>query len=254
VTASPSPSASLIVSLGIPGLALGVWALALYGVHRTLRESRTTVRVGLASGAWLLYTALIASAGLLARTDFKPLPMLLLFLPLVALSVSFAFSRVGGRLAQTTPLQWLLGLHAFRLPLELVMHEAAREQVMPVQMTFTGWNFDILTGLSATIVCLGWSYLRPTRAWTLAFNVLGSLLLSAIVAIALASLPAFHRFGTEPEQLNTWVAYFPYVWLPAVLVAAALIGHLLLWRRLLSIHAGVACNTFNSASGSTRLT
>ena len=219
MTASPSPSASLIVSLGIPGLALGVWALALYGVHRTLRESRTTVRVGLASGAWLLYTALIASAGLLARTDFKPLPMLLLFLPLVALSVSFAFSRVGGRLAQTTPLQWLLGLHAFRLPLELVMHEAAREQVMPVQMTFTG-----------------------------------SLLLSAIVAIALASLPAFHRFGTEPEQLNTWVAYFPYVWLPAVLVAAALIGHLLLWRRLLSIHAGVACNTFNSASGSTRLT
>ena len=29
-----------------------------------------------------------------------------------------------------------------------------------------------------------------------------------------------------------WVAHFPFVWLPSVLVAAALAGHVLVFRRL----------------------
>ena len=248
------PTASLIVRLGIPGLALGVCALTLFGVQRVLREPRTTLRLALGSGAFLAYSALLALSGLLTRTDLKPAPMLLLFLPLFGLSVGFAFSGLGKRLAHATPLHWLVGLHAFRLPLELVMHVAAREHVMPEQMTFTGWNFDIVSGLSATALCLFLQHAPQARAWALAFNVLGSCLLLAVVAIALASLPMFHRFGAEPEKLNTWVAYFPYVWLPAGLVSAALIGHLLLWRRLLQGHALPACKSVSSASGSTRLT
>jgi hypothetical protein len=31
---------------------------------------------------------------------------------------------------------------------------------------------------------------------------------------------------------NTWVASFPYVWLPAILVTAALLGHIIIFRRL----------------------
>ena len=58
----------------------------------------------------------------------------------------------------------------------------------------------------------------------------------AIIGIALASLPRFHAFGSAPSQLNTWVAYFPFVWLPAGLVSSALLGHVVLWRRLLQPH------------------
>jgi hypothetical protein len=75
--------------------------------------------------------------------------------------------------------------------------------------------------------------IKPTQT-------LGSLQLLAIIAIAMASLPRFHVFGSEPQHLNTWVAYFPFVWLPAGLVSAALLGHLLLWRRLLSEAGGAA--------------
>ena len=72
------------------------------------------------------------------------------------------------------------------------------------------------------------------RAWVWAFSLLGSVLFAAVVGIAVASLPAFHLFGSEPARLNTWVTRWPYVWLPAGLVGAALSGQLLLWRRLLS--------------------
>jgi len=35
-----------------------------------------------------------------------------------------------------------------------------------------------------------------------------------------------------PDRLNTWIADPPYIWLPGVLVPAALFGHLLTWRKL----------------------
>ena len=52
-----------------------------------------------------------------------------------------------------------------------------------------------------------------------------------IVTIGIFSLPTeFRIFMNEPA--NTFVAYVPYVWLPAVLVQAALLGHLLIFRWL----------------------
>ena len=38
----------------------------------------------------------------------------------------------------------------------------------------------------------------------------------------------------QKSHLNTWVADAPYVWLPGVLVQAALWGHLVIWRKLRS--------------------
>jgi hypothetical protein len=49
--------------------------------------------------------------------------------------------------------------------------------------------------------------------------------------VAVLALPLFAAFG--PEQLNVWVTRFPYVWM-AVMVGCALVGHVLLTRRLLS--------------------
>jgi small-conductance mechanosensitive channel len=155
-------------------------------------------------------------------------------LPTLLLPLVLGFSSLGTRLAAQLPLSWLVGFHGFRLALELVMHEAAREGTMPAQMTFTGDNFDIVTGASALVVALLIARGRATPALVLAWNALGTLLLAVIVVVAIASLPPFHAYGAEPAHLNTWVAYFPFVWLPAALVSAALFGHVILWRRLLT--------------------
>ena len=50
------------------------------------------------------------------------------------------------------------------------------------------------------------------------------------ISAAIVSTPIFRWFGDE--QLNTFVAYPPFVWLPAVLVTAALLGHVLVGRKL----------------------
>jgi hypothetical protein len=66
------------------------------------------------------------------------------------------------------------------------------------------------------------------RRLVLAWNIMGLALLVNIVVVAILSTPRFAAFG--PDRLNTFVTYPPFVWLPTVLVLAALAGHLIIFR------------------------
>jgi hypothetical protein len=224
---------SLLVTLAVPALACVTVAGIAFAIRALPHDgAKNSRRFVLGAAIWFAAASALAALGVLRDAHALPPRMLLIFVPMVLLPVALAWSKLGTALALQLPLAWLVGLHAFRLPLELVMHQAAAEGTMPEQMTFTGANFDILTGISAILVAVLASYGRASRPLVLAFNLLGSALLLAIGAIAIASLPMFHAFGTEPARLNTWVADFPFVLLPAGLVSSALFGHILLWRRL----------------------
>jgi hypothetical protein len=213
-------------------LALLVVASVAVGIA-VFGDARSARRFALAGAAWLAGTAGLALSGHLSNWDARPPSLMLLMLPALGLPAWLAFSRLGTTLAASVPVAWLVGFHAFRFPLELVMQRAAVEGTMPPQMAFTGSNFDIVTGISALLVAAIAAAGRAPRWLLLAWNVLGTGLLVAILVIAVASLPIIQAFGSEPSRLNTWVAYFPFVWLPAGLVSAAVLAHLLLWRRLL---------------------
>ena len=177
-----------------------------------------------------LLTTLAAGSGVLRRFDAFPPPFAGLVISIVVLGIGVACSPLGTRLVRGLPLWFLVGSQAFRFPLELVMHVAAVEGTMPVQMSYSGQNYDILTGISAGL--LGWRLSRGRVArWIVTgWNVLGFGLLLNVVTLAILSTPLFRWFGDD--RLNTFVTYPPFVWLPAVLVTAALIGHLLVWRKL----------------------
>jgi hypothetical protein len=213
-------------------LAVLVMALVVIAVFQT-SERRVAVGVALGVALWLAITGALGSSGYFARFEGLPPPLLVLMLPTLSLPVVLGLSRTGSALAGL-PVALLVLFHAFRFPLELVMHRAATEGTMPPQMTYTGFNFDIVSGLSALLVGGLALFGRAPRWLLLAWNALGSLLLATIIVIAVASLPQFQAFGHEPSRVNTWVAHFPFVWLPAGLVTGALLGHVILWRRLLS--------------------
>ncbi|MFO0725381.1 MAG: hypothetical protein U1E65_16475 [Myxococcota bacterium] len=209
-------------SLGIPLLAV-IMASAVAAAH-----AWASGRAAIAALVGLCFLGL--SYGLGAAGVFERAPPLMFGFVLVALAL--AGTRAGTAAAERVPLALLVGLQAFRLPLELVMHGAAEDGLMPVQMSYSGLNFDILSGISALLIGLGiWRGWLGRRA-AIAFNLLGIALLLNIVSIAVASLPRFHAFGTDPARINTWVLGVPYVWLPTILVAAAAHLHLLLSRRL----------------------
>ena len=233
------PVASAFLSNGFIILTLLVAAGVVWNVYlagRALRESHARTLtftawavVGIA--AWLALTWTVAATGILTQFDRRPAPMLILFLTVLTVSIVVAFTRYGTRFAAGLPL-WILVIgQVFRFPLELLMHRAANEGVMPVQMSFGGWNFDVLTGVLA--IPVAWLLARGyphARAIAKAWNIMGGLLLTNILAIAMLSTPLVAAFG--PDRLNTWVAYPPFVWLPTMMVVCAITGHLVIYRKL----------------------
>ena len=219
----PDPSALLFAGfVGLPILMAAVFLVAA----RRVRGNVIGLTVMLV--AWLGLSAGLAAGGHLAHFDPpRPLP---LFLAGIAGVVVLARSPLGTRLA-ALPLGWLVGFQAFRIAVELLIHRAAMEGIAPKEMSWDGYNLDIVTGLTA--LALAPLADRLPRAALHAWNLLGLGLLLTVVGTAVVAMPTpFQQLATRPP--NVWIAHFPFVWLPTVLVLVALTGHALLYRALFS--------------------
>jgi small-conductance mechanosensitive channel len=64
------------------------------------------------------------------------------------------------------------------------------------------------------------------------WNLWGIACLCVIAVVAMASSPMVRAFGDDPAHVNRWVTTFPFVWLPTILVVAAIAGHVIVWRKL----------------------
>jgi hypothetical protein len=213
-------------------------AALVWGTSAAWRRSGATssdvkwksVFVGVLSVVWMALTWVAAQNGILRDWDQVPPPFGLLMIVTISLAVFVAFSAVGRRLSTFLPLWVLIAIQAFRLPLEIAMHVMYERGIMPGQMSYSGRNFDIVTGSTAVLVAALVARRRAGRKLVAAWNVLGLALLINVVAVAVLSTPLFRYFGDR--QLNVWLTYPPFVWLPAVMVLAALTGHLLIFRAL----------------------
>ena len=234
-------SASLLIDPPLAAfvvIPLALLAILVWGVNTVWRRAGETTAAsrragmitGVVAGLWMVLTWIAGAAGILKAWDRTPPPFALLVVGLVGLSCVLAFGPAGQRLALHAPLWALVAVQSFRLPLELSMHAMYERGIMPGQMSYSGRNFDIVTGSTAIVVALlvaaGYAGRRLVAAW----NVLGFALLVNIVVVAILSTPTFAFFGAD--RLNTFVTDVPFVWLPAVMVSAALAGHLIIARAL----------------------
>ena len=201
------------------------------GVPGDTKLTLWTARAGLGALAWLALTGQIAHEGWLRNFDTLPPNIMILFFVSMILTCTLAFSRLGLRLIDGAGPVWLVAFQVFRVPVEIFLHDLYEGGFAPVQMTYAGLNFDIFSGLTAPAMAwLVWRG-RAGRPLLLIWNVFCLFLLVNIVSIAVLSFPTpFRVFSNEPA--NIFVTYPPFIWLPTVLVQAALLGHLLVFRWL----------------------
>jgi hypothetical protein len=229
-----------IAALIVVAAALLVRRASLGSGDSPAAAARLQRRFLIGAAIWIGLVSALSFSGLLLPRGRPPLPFVLLLISVIALGVRFARSAIGSRLAAGAPLASLVGFQAFRFPLEIAMHRAYTEGLMPVQMSYSGLNFDIVTGVTALVLGIVMVVARVPKAVVMAWNVMGLVLLANIVGVAMLSTPVFAVFG--PDRLNVWVTWMPYTLLPAVMVLAALAGHLIVFRALAqparSIQAG----------------
>jgi hypothetical protein len=221
-----------VVAFGIGGLAVLVaiiW-IVLFSRH----NSRRALILSAAVLTVMALSGVAAWSGILSQFDSFPPPMLIMIALVFVVSFAVGLSPFGRAAAAELSFAALIGLQGFRLPLELVMHHAGSVGIMPGQLSYSGYNFDIVTGVGALLI---FTLLKTGQAvsrsilWI--WNVWGSFCLVVIAIIAITTSPVLRLFGDEPRNLNTWVVYFPYVWLPVVLVSVAISSHVVITRKLM---------------------
>ncbi len=224
------------------------WAVRVDVASRTSTRSASgrhpatvaATRTALIVVAWLVFTYRLAAAGFLLDVEDAPPVILRVMAPAVAATLAIAWSPWATRLARNLPLGVLIGFQAFRLPLELWLHRGYVEGVVPIQMTYSGLNFDIVTGITAAGI-LVWSRRGPLPRWVVGlWSLLGLTLLCVIVTVAVLSVPGpLRAFAADPP--NEIVLSAPFVWLPTVLVLSALLGHVIVlraWFAGRALHSG----------------
>ena len=197
-----------------------------YAIRQTVFDTAAAKIVFFLIPFWLFFQAMISLGGFYQNTSIIP-PRLPLFavLPALLLIISlFIFARTS--FIEPLPLKVLTLLHIVRIPVELVLYWLAEHKTIPQIMTFAGWNFDILSGILAPIVFwLAFRNGKVNRKLLIAWNILGLALLINIVSIAILSLQSpIQRVAFE--QPNRAVLYFPFIWLPAIVVPIVLFSHL----------------------------
>lgn len=226
-----------------------VWACGrAYGVagskHKPLSPSynnstKAPFNLKVAGLAAVIFVIWLTSAAFVGfqdwAHDFESFPPLVIrvFLVFIVVTIFIALSKIGKVIALSTPLWLIIGFQTFRIPLELLIFQAYSENITIVEMTYLGRNFDIVTGILALAIAAYTFKKEISNKIILIWNIFGLAMLINVVGTGILSMP--HAFQViKTDFPNIWVTFFPFIWLPYVLVCSALFGHLLVFRYLLA--------------------
>ena len=207
----------------------------LYAIKQTVFETTSAKILSFLIAFWLIFQAILSIGGFYLVTDAVPPRLLLTGVLPTFLTIILYFSFARKTFVEKLPLKVLTLLHIIRIPVEIVLFWLFQEKLIPELMTFEGRNFDILSGLTAPIVYwLAFRNGKINRPLLIIWNILALGLLVNIVTNAILSFPfPFQQFAFE--QPNRAILYFPYIWLPTVIVPIVLFSHLIsLWQLFFS--------------------
>lgn len=201
---------------------------AYLAMRADMGQQRKMIRlVTYGIGIWLLLTFILAMGGYYSNFKYLP-PRIFLFgiFPPLIITIVLLFSKKFTNILRTIPPSWLIKVQSFRIYMELMLWIAFIGDLLPFQMTFQGFNMDIIAGITALFA--GSIFFRKGRFFkpeTVIWNVFGVLLLINIVFITTVSTPAdFRIFMNEPS--SEIIATFPFIWIPTFIVPYALAMHL----------------------------
>ena len=186
--------------------------------------------------AWMLFQATISLTGFYQISNSIPPRFLLLIGPGIIISILLFVTKWGKEFIDKLDLKTLTIMHSIRIPVEITLYFVYLTGLIPVLMTFEGNNFDIISGITAPLIFyFGFIIKKLNRTALLIWNILCSGLLLNVVVIALLSAQTpFQKLAFD--QPNIGVTFFPFVWLPSVVVPIVLIGHLAAIRQLLKMN------------------
>jgi hypothetical protein len=184
---------------------------------------------------WSGIVGILGLSGFYQKLGAMPPRFIFLLGPVLLFVLLLSVTKKGKRFMNSLDLKWLTLLHSIRIPVELVLYFIFLEGLVPDLMTFEGYNFDVLSGLTAPILYyLVFVRKKVGSNGLLLWNIvcLGLLLNILTIAVLSAQTP-FQKMAFD--QPNIGVTYFPLVWLPTIIVPIVFLSHLASIGQILSL-------------------
>ncbi|HEB61736.1 MAG TPA: hypothetical protein ENI82_01160 [Bacteroidetes bacterium] len=175
---------------------------------------------------WLGILAILNIEGYYQNEALVGFRVLMVFIPpFLLISYLMLSKRFAKNVLSLLPGKWLIHIQSFRIVMELIFWLGYIGGFVPFQMTFEGFNFDIMVGITAFIAGSVFFVKGRFRKFEVfIWNIFGLALLLNIFVIGFLSVPSsFRVFMNEPA--NKMLGNFPFIWIPGFIVPFAFAMH-----------------------------
>ncbi|CAL2101816.1 conserved membrane protein of unknown function [Tenacibaculum sp. 190130A14a] len=210
------PNLPLFISISF--VLTTVYVIFLFIKSNTVRKSSLFIVL-----LWTVVLSILSYAGLYHYQEGDTYSRFVyILLPSIIFMVFLLRNKAN---YETRDFKWSTALHIVRLPIELLLFQLAVRKWIPMEMTYEGWNYDIIPGVTAVILVAWMNYRKIDYKLLLGWNIVSLCLVLFILSNGFLSQELLYiNFGYAVP--NKAIAYFPMVLLAGVIVPIVVYTHI----------------------------
>lgn len=175
---------------------------------------------------WQIYIYLMASTGIFQDFSFPPKFVLFMIIPCFTFTGIFLYKKRKEDWILKIPPHWLAFYQSFRIVIESLFIVSVAEGILHPNVTFEGYNYDLIFGLSAPII--GWLvYKKKSFSLLKIWNYLGLTVIASIIFLFISTIYFPELYTDKPIDFPTEFGTYPYVLIAGFLMPSAVFIHIL---------------------------
>ena len=176
---------------------------------------------------WLFYLYIVSFNGFVSSRSLPPRFPIVVFIPILIIIFFSIKWLLKEKIFNQVPQSWSIYYQTFRVIMEQAILFTAIQNIIPMEGTYKGYNYEFYFALSAPIVAYFAFNRKVLPNWfIIGWNILGILLLVVVVTIIASSFFAPELWGYENQVVHDKFVKLPYILLPAFMVPSAIFVHL----------------------------
>ncbi|OIQ15809.1 MAG: hypothetical protein BM557_10955 [Flavobacterium sp. MedPE-SWcel] len=147
--------------------------------------------------------------------------------PVFLFTIIFMYKNRNSSVLDKLPTHVPIFYQSFRAFIEVLFYFTFTQGILPKQVTFDGYNYDVLLGISA--IFMGFYAMRKnaSKKLLIVWNIIGIgiVLFAAFIFITSFYVPSV--WGESTEFISQEFNQFPFLLLPTFLMPSAIFVHIL---------------------------
>lgn len=201
--------------------------LKLLSIDNVIRKGRV-IRVAVILFLWTVYMYILSYTGVLKNFDLPPRFPLLLIIPLFIFTGIFLYRHRKSEVLHAIPKSWPVYYQSFRVLVESLFLMSVAEGILPYQVTFEGYNMDMIFAASAPVVAfLAFNRKVISEKIVLGWNYLGLAVICSIIFLFITTIFIPSVWGSAVSLGDVRLGEFSNMLVPGFLMPTAVFMHIL---------------------------